>query len=45
MELNKLEIPIQLRTVIEENGDKEMNIIKQVGQYVGAKNREVITFS
>lgn len=45
MELNKLEIPIQLRTVIEENGDKEMNIIKQIGQYVGAKNREVITFS
>lgn len=37
-------IEVELRTVIDRNGEKEMSIIKQTGEYVRKNDIEIITF-
>ncbi|NLI68955.1 MAG: DUF1934 domain-containing protein [Bacilli bacterium] len=37
-------IEIELRTVIDRNGDKEMTIVKQSGDYMRKNEIEIITF-
>jgi|SRR5690625_3872661 len=37
-------VDIELRTVIDRNGEKEMSIVKQTGEYVSKKSIEIITF-
>ena len=44
MKLVKKDIAIELRTVIDDQGEKELSIIKQVGIYVKKENIEVISF-
>lgn len=44
MELIKRNVSIQLHTIIDDQGEKEMSIIKQRGLYYCKENLEVITF-
>ena len=44
MKLVRKNISIELRTVIEDQGEKELSIIKQTGTYVKKENIEVISF-
>ncbi|HLR69821.1 MAG TPA: DUF1934 domain-containing protein [Pseudogracilibacillus sp.] len=45
MSLEKKEIAVELRTVIDDQGEKELSIIKQTGKYMKNDEIEVITFS
>lgn len=38
-------IDVELRTVIDRNGDKEMSIIKQPAEYMRKHSIEIITFT
>lgn len=38
-------VDIELRTVIDRNGDKEMSIVKQTGEYMRKRSIEIITFT
>lgn len=42
--LIRKEILVELRTVIDDSGEKELSIIKQKGNYIRKEDREVITF-
>src|SRR5699024_9658934 len=44
MGLIKKEVQIELRTVIDDQGDKEMSIVKQTGKYTATEDREVLVF-
>lgn len=44
MTLIKKAVSVELRTVIDDQGDKELSIIKQKGDYIKKNNIEVITF-
>ncbi|MEI3612064.1 DUF1934 domain-containing protein [Pseudogracilibacillus sp. SO30301A] len=44
MKLVKKDIAVELRTVIDDRGEKELSIIKQIGNYVKKENIEVISF-
>lgn len=41
----KKNVAVQLHTVIEDQGDKEMSIVKQEGEYFRKGNLEVVTFT
>lgn len=38
-------IKVELRTVIDRDGDKEMSIVKQKGEYMRKASIEIITFT
>jgi len=38
-------VEIELRTVIDRNGEKEMSIVKQTGEYMRKRSIEIITFT
>lgn len=40
----KKTVSVELRTVIDDQGDKELSIIKQKGEYIKKHNLEVIKF-
>lgn len=42
--MERKQIEVELRTVIDRNGDKEMTIIKQTGEYIRKNEIEIITF-
>ncbi|MEI3604256.1 DUF1934 domain-containing protein [Pseudogracilibacillus sp. SE30717A] len=44
MKLESKNISIELRTVIEDQGNKELSIIKQTGTYIRKGHLEVISF-
>ncbi|MBO1002084.1 DUF1934 domain-containing protein [Pseudogracilibacillus auburnensis] len=44
MKLVKKNIQVELRTVIDDQGDKELSIIKQIGKYMKKDHIEVVTF-
>lgn len=44
MELKKKQVAIELRTVIDDQGEKELSIIKQKGSYRRKGNLEIISF-
>ncbi len=44
MELIKKNVAIEIRTVIEDDGEKELTITKQKGNYIKKEQTEVITF-
>lgn len=44
MDLASKHVFVELRTVIDDNGRKELSIIKQTGIYKGNKNIEMISF-
>lgn len=44
MGLIKKDVQIELRTVIEDEGHKEMSIVKQTGKYTATEDREVLVF-
>lgn len=44
MALIRKRIAVELRTVIDDNGEKELSIIKQKGKYFKKNDVEVITF-
>lgn len=37
-------VEVELRTVIDRNGEKEMSIVKQTGEYMRKHSIEIITF-
>lgn len=45
MELIKKHIAIEIRTVIDDEGEKELTISKQKGNYIKKGSTEVITFT
>jgi|SRR5690625_4082892 len=45
MGLIKKKIHVELRTVIDDDGEKELSIIKQNGEYVTKGKLEVVTFT
>src|SRR5690625_1833168 len=45
MKLDKKDIAVELRTVIDDQGEKELSIIKQMGKYTRKKALEVISFA
>lgn len=45
MELDKKDIYIELRTVIDDGGEKELSIVKQQGKYYKKNKLEVITYT
>lgn len=44
MGLDKKNVKVELRTVIDDNGEKELSVIKQSGKYFKKNNLEVITY-
>src|SRR5699024_255796 len=44
MKVEKKKLPIELRTGIDDRGEKELSIVKQIGQYAQRGNIEVLTF-
>lgn len=44
MGLIKKDVQIELRTVIDDQGHKEMSIVKQTGKYTATEDREVLVF-
>lgn len=38
-------VEVELRTVIDRNGEKEMSIVKQTGEYMRKRTIEIITFT
>lgn len=38
-------VDIELRTVIDRNGEKEMSIVKQTGEYIKKNEVEILTFT
>ena len=45
MSVNKKDVTIELRTVIEDDGEKELMIVKQKGKYYKRSNLEVLTYT
>lgn len=43
--MEKKIVEIELRTVIDHQGDKEMSIVKQNGEYIAKRNIEVIKYT
>ncbi|HLR54416.1 MAG TPA: DUF1934 domain-containing protein [Pseudogracilibacillus sp.] len=41
----KKNVAVQLHTVIDDQGDKEMSVVKQKGKYFQKGNLEVVTFT
>lgn len=44
MGLIKKDVQIELRTVIDDQGHKEMSIVKQTGKYTATEDREVLVY-
>lgn len=42
--MERKQIEVELRTVIDRNGEKEMSIIKHTGEYIQKKDIEIIRF-
>ena len=45
MNVNYKNVNIELRTVIEDDGEKELMIVKQTGKYFRRRNIEVLTYT
>lgn len=45
MSVNKKNVNIELRTVIEDDGEKELMIVKQKGKYFKRSDLEVLTYT
>jgi len=45
MNLKKKDVAVELRTVIDDDGEKELSIVKQIGTYVKRGQIEVIVFN
>src|SRR5690625_5924003 len=45
MNVKRKNVNVELRTVIEDDGDKELVIVKQKGKYYKRNNLEVLTYT
>src|SRR5690625_7149232 len=45
MNVKRKNVNVELRTVIEDDGDKELVIVKQKGKYYKRNNLEVVTYT